>query len=104
MASESTSTNPKGNGIRPTTICIVKESDTMVKNRLMNTVKLMGFFLILTTVLIFAWPIVAPTIQVGLLMFFHAEFWTIFFIMAGLWFIFGILMWTRGLGRKGDSA
>lgn len=76
----------------------------MVKNRLMNTIKLMGFFLILTTVLIFAWPLIAPTITVGFMMFFSGEFWAIFVLMAGLWFIFGILMWTRGLGRKGDSA
>lgn len=76
----------------------------MVKNRLMNTMKILAFFFILTIVLIFAWPLIAPTITVGLFMFVTSEFWGIFLLITGLWFIFGIIMWTRGLGRKGDSA
>jgi len=75
----------------------------MVKNKIMNTFKLLFFFFILTMVLIWAYPIVAPTITVGLFMFVDSQFWTIFFLITGLWFIFGILMWMRGYGRKGDA-
>lgn len=76
----------------------------MVKNRLMNTMKLLVFFFILTIVFIFAAPLILPSINVGLMMFFESGFWTLFFVITGLWFIFGLLMWTRGFGRKGDSA
>lgn len=76
----------------------------MVKDRLINTLKIVLFFFILTICLVLFSPLLLPTITVGLTMFFEQSFWSLFFFITGLWFVFGLLMWMRGYGRKGDSA
>ena len=76
----------------------------MVKNRVMNTVKMLIFLFVLTIVLVWLSPFLFAGLFVSFTMFFEPGFWTLFFIMTGAWFIFGMLLWMRGYGRKGETA
>ena len=75
----------------------------MPKNKAMNMIKMVAFLFVLTICIALFGPYIIPNINVGLLMLFDAEFWTLFFFIAGIWFIFGMIMWMRGFGKKGES-
>lgn len=75
----------------------------MVWTKGKNIVKTLAFLFVLTVCLVLFGPYIIPQIQVGIFMFFSAEFWVLFFFIGAIWFVFGMLMWMRGYGRKGDS-
>jgi len=75
----------------------------MVKNKLMNGIKMLLFLFVLTICIIVFGPLLMTNIHAGIFMFFEEGFWSLFFFITGVWFIFGLIMWLRGYGKKGDE-